>query len=139
MQFSSPLIDGILLKRYKRFLADIQLVDGKIVTAHCPNTGTMLTCSTPGSAVYLSTSDNPKRKYRHTLEMVKVGAIWVGVNTARTNKLVAEALTNGQIAEFRKVEKVIAEIKTSSHTRLDLKIVQGGCCTYLEVKTERSW
>ncbi len=134
MQFTSPLIGGILLKRYKRFLADIQLVDGKVVTAHCPNTGTMLTCSTPGSAVYLSTSENPKRKYRYTLEMVKDGAIWVGVNTTRTNKLVAEALTNGQIAEFKKVEKVIAEIKTSSHTRLDLKIVQGDCCTYLEVK-----
>lgn len=134
MQFSSPLTDGILIKRYKRFLADIRLTEGNIITAHCPNTGTMLTCSTPGSAVCLSSSDNPKRKYRHTLEMVKVGATWVGVNTARTNKLVAEALTNGQIAEFRKVEKVVAEIKTSSHTRLDLKIVTGDRSTYLEVK-----
>ncbi len=134
MQFPSPLTDGILIKRYKRFLADIQLVDGEIVTAHCPNTGTMLTCSTPGSTVCLSTSDNPKRKYRYTLEMIKADATWIGVNTARTNKLVAEALMNVQIAEFRKVEKVVAEIKTSCHTRLDLKIMQGDCCTYLEVK-----
>ena len=134
MQFSSPLTDGILIKRYKRFLADIQLADGNVIIAHCPNTGTMLTCSRPGSAVCLSTSDNPKRKYQYTLEMIKVGATWVGVNTARSNRLVAEALINGQIAEFRKVEKVVAEIKTSSHTRLDLKIMTGDCSTYLEVK-----
>ncbi len=135
MQFPSPLTDGILLKRYKRFLADIHLIDGNIITAHCPNTGSMRTCSTPGSAVCLSTSDNPKRKYRYTLEMIKSGDTWVGVNTTRTNGLVAEAILNGHIAEFRHVDRVTAEIKTSSHTRLDLRIVQGGCNTYLEVKT----
>ena len=135
MQFPSPLTNGILIKRYKRFLADIQLLDGNIITAHCPNTGTMLTCSTPGSAVCLSISNNPKRKYRYTLEMIKVGATWVGVNTARTNRMVAEAILNGQIAEFRNVDRIAAEIKTSSHTRLDLQIVQRDCSTYLEVKT----
>lgn len=135
MQFPAPLIDGILIKRYKRFLADIQLLDGNIITAHCPNTGTMLSCSTPGSAVCLSTSNNPKRKYRYTLEMIKDGATWVGVNTARTNSMVAEAILNGHIAEFKNVDRIVAEIKTSSHTRLDLQIVQRNCNTYLEVKT----
>jgi sugar fermentation stimulation protein A len=134
MQFSSPLTEGILIKRYKRFLADIRLANGKVITAHCPNTGTMLTCSTPGSAVCLSISDNSKRKYPYTLEMIKVGTTWVGVNTSRTNGLVAEAILQGKIAELKGVEKVVAEIKTSRHTRLDLQVVQGTRNTYIEVK-----
>ncbi len=135
MQFPSPLIHGLLIKRYKRFLADIQLEDGSAITAHCPNTGTMLTCSTPGSAVCLSIANNPKRKYLYTLEMVKDGATWVGVNTARTNRLIAEAIANGEIAEFKNVDKVVTEIKTSSHTRLDLQLMQGNRSIYLEIKT----
>ena len=134
MQFPSPLIHGILIKRYKRFLADIQLLDGNVITAHCPNTGTMLTCSTPGSAVCLSTSDNPKRKYRYTLEMIEDGTTWVGVNTARANGLVTEAIFKGQIAEFKNVDRIVAEIKTSSHTRLDLQVVQRTQSTFVEVK-----
>ncbi|MBU1567980.1 MAG: DNA/RNA nuclease SfsA [Proteobacteria bacterium] len=134
MLFASPLTDGILIKRYKRFLADIQLADGNIVTAHCPNTGTMLTCSSPGSAVCLSTSANPGRKYPYTLEMVKVGPTWVGVNTARTNGLVTEAIMNGQIAELSNVDRIASEVKTSSHTRLDLHLRQGKCSTYVEIK-----
>ncbi len=134
MQFPSPLTAGTLLKRYKRFLADVRLADGNIITAHCPNTGTMLTCSTPGNPVRLSRSDNPKRKYPYTLEMIQVGATWVGVNTARTNGLVAEAIKNGQIAEFGRVDGIKAEISLSRHTRLDLQIIQGDSSTYLEVK-----
>lgn len=134
MHFPSPLTAGTLLRRYKRFLADIELADGNIITAHCPNTGTMLTCSTPGNPVRLSRSDNPKRKYQHTLEMIQVGATWVGINTARTNSLVAEAIKNGQIAEFGRVDSIKAEISLSRHTRLDLQIIQGDGSTYLEVK-----
>jgi sugar fermentation stimulation protein A len=134
MQFTPPLTAGTLLKRYKRFLADIELADGNIITAHCPNTGTMLTCSTPGNPVRLSRSDNPKRKYPYTLEMIQVGATWVGVNTARTNGLVAEAIKKGQIAEFGRIDTIKAEISLSRHTRLDLQIIQGDSCTYLEVK-----
>jgi sugar fermentation stimulation protein A len=135
MQFPTPLTVGVLLKRYKRFLADIRLEKGNIITAHCPNTGTMLTCSTPGSTVCLSRSENPKRKYQYTLEMIKVGATWVGVNTARTNSLVAEALISGQINEFQNINRVNTEVKTSSHTRLDLQVIQGDRCTYIEVKS----
>lgn len=134
MHFPSPLTAGTLLKRYKRFLADIELADGDIITAHCPNTGTMLTCSTPGSPVLLSRSDNPKRKYPYTLEMIQVETTWVGVNTARTNGLVAEAIKNGRIAEFGNIDDIRAEISVSSHTRLDLQIIQGDSSTYLEVK-----
>jgi sugar fermentation stimulation protein A len=134
MQFSSPLTEGVLIKRYKRFLADIRLANGNIITAHCPNTGTMLTCSTPGSAVCLSISDNVKRKYQYTLEMIQVGTTWVGVNTSRTNRLVVEAILQGEIAEFKEVDKVGTEIKTSRHTRLDLQVVQGARKTYVEVK-----
>jgi sugar fermentation stimulation protein A len=135
MQFSSPLVKGLLLKRYKRFLADIQLDSGAIVTAHCPNTGKMLTCSTPGSAVYLSQSDKAQRKYAYTLEMIRVEDTWVGVNTARTNKLVAEAILLGRIDELRSVERIAAEVKTSSHTRLDLHLIEGTRNIYVEVKT----
>jgi len=134
MKFSTPLIQGHLIKRYKRFLADIELSDGDIITAHCPNTGTMLSCSTPGSAVALSISDNPKRKYPHTLEMVQENSTWIGVNTSRTNGLVADAILNGSISEFGKVASIKREVKTSDHTRLDLKLF---CATeeiYVEVK-----
>ena len=134
MKFPTPLIHGHLIKRYKRFLADIELPNGEIITAHCPNTGTMLSCSTPGSAVALSISDNPKRKYPHTLEMVQDNSTWIGVNTARTNGLVAEAILEGSIIEFGKIDKIKREVKTSDHTRLDLHFFSEAEETYVEVK-----
>jgi sugar fermentation stimulation protein A len=134
MHFDPPLIHGKLIKRYKRFLADIQLDDGEEITVHCPNTGTMLSCSTPGSAVYISLSDNPKRKYPHTLEMVQDNNTWVGVNTSRTNKLVIEAIKKGQIPEFTDMDNIKAEVKTSKHSRLDLLVSQGEQNTYVEIK-----
>lgn len=134
MKFPIPLIQGHLIKRYKRFLADIELPDGEIITAHCPNTGTMLSCSTPGSAVALSVSDNPKRKYPHTLEMVQEDSTWIGVNTSRTNGLVADAILSGIITEFGDVETIKREVKTSEHTRLDLKLFSATEEIYIEVK-----
>ena len=134
MKFPTSLIHGRLIKRYKRFLADIELPDGEIITAHCPNTGTMLSCSTPGSAVALSISDNPKRKYPHTLEMVQENSTWIGVNTARTNGLVAEAILEGAIVEFDSVKSIKREVKTSDHTRLDLHLFTEADEIYVEVK-----
>jgi len=134
MHFDPPLIHGSLIKRYKRFLADVKLDNGEIITAHCPNTGTMLSCSSPGSGVCLSTSDNPKRKYPHTLEMVQDNDTWVGVNTSRTNKLVIEAIKKGRIPEFSEPDNIRAEIKTSPKSRLDLLITRGGQDTYVEIK-----
>lgn len=134
MHFDTPLIHGTLIKRYKRFLADVKLDNNQIITAHCPNTGTMLSCSTPGSNVCLSTSDNPKRKYPHTLEMVQNNGTWVGVNTARTNKLVIEAIEDGLIAEFTNIDNIKSEVKTSEGSRLDLLIQKGKKSSYVEIK-----
>jgi sugar fermentation stimulation protein A len=134
MQFTTPLIHGRLIKRYKRFLADIELENGDIITAHCPNTGTMLSCSTPGSPVALSVSDNSSRKYAHTLEMVQDNATWVGVNTAKTNALVGEAILTGKIKEFGVVKEIKREVKTSAHTRLDLQVCSEKEDIYIEVK-----
>ena len=134
MQFTSPLVQGTLIKRYKRFLADVRMASGEVITVHCPNTGTMLSCSAPESLVCLSRSDNPKRKYPYTLEMVKVKSTWVGVNTARTNTLVVEGIEKGQICEFRNFSTIKAEVRTSDHTRLDLQVNQGSICTYVEIK-----
>lgn len=134
MKFPSPLIHGNLIKRYKRFLADIELLNGEVITVHCPNTGSMLSCSTPGSAVALSVSDNPKRKYPHTLEMIKGNSTWIGVNTARTNGLVAEAILDGTISNFGRVKSIKREVKTSNHTRLDLQLFTDTEEIYVEVK-----
>jgi sugar fermentation stimulation protein A len=108
--------------------------DGEIITVHCPNTGTMLSCSAPDSLVCLSRSDNPKRKYPYTLEMVKVKSTWVGVNTARTNNLVVEGLEKGYITEFQDIATIKTEVKTSDHTRLDLQVIHGNISTYIEIK-----
>ena len=101
MRFSSPLIRGTLIQRYKRFLADVQLPTGEIVTAHCTNTGSMLGCKAPGSAVYLSRSPNPNRKLAYTWEMIQIDRRWVGINTLHPNKLVAEAVQAGLVPELR--------------------------------------
>ena len=134
MQFKQELQPGVLLKRYKRFLADIELEDGRSITVHCPNTGSMLGCSEPGSPVMISKSDNPGRKYPHTLEMVQTGSVWVGVNTALTNKLVREALENEVVKEFGRLDTIVQEVKTSAHSRLDFLLERGGTRIYMEVK-----
>ncbi|WP_457576222.1 DNA/RNA nuclease SfsA [Desulfomarina sp.] len=134
MQFDAPLIPATLIYRYKRFLADVRLENGEILTVHCPNTGTMLSCSTPGSPVRLSISDNPKRKYPHTLEMVRGKGTWIGVNTSRTNKLVIEAIQKKLIPELSSFDAIRAEVKTSADSRLDLMISRGEEKTYVEIK-----
>ncbi len=100
MQFP-PLVDGKIRARYKRFFADIELDDGAIVTAHCPNTGAMTGCWAPGAAAQISAADNPKRKLKWTLERVDMGCGWVGVNTHRTNHIIAAFITGGEIPLLR--------------------------------------
>jgi len=134
MTFNQTLRAAILIKRYKRFLADVETEDGRLLTVHCPNSGSMRGCSTPGSEVMISRSDNPKRKYPHTLEMVKVKAGWVGINTARTNHLAAEAFAKGVVAEIGTVDHIQREVKTSSRTRLDFLLQKGARRIYVEVK-----
>lgn len=130
-----PLIKGKLIKRYKRFLADIELETGEKVTAHCPNSGSMTGCAMPGSQVWLSESDNPKRKYKYTWELVKTLETLIGINTQVPNKLVKQAIENNLIKELSDYENIRAEVKTSQHTRLDLVLQKEGrpnC--YVEIK-----
>ncbi len=98
MQLPNPLIEGHLVRRYKRFLADVALADGRVVTAHTPNTGSMQQCAVPGQRVLLSQNDNPKRKLAWSWELVEVDNFWVDINTHRANRVVEEALRADVIA-----------------------------------------
>ena len=97
MKLPGPLLEGTLIRRYKRFLTDVELTDGRTVTAHTPNTGSMKQCAVPGYRVLLSESANPKRKLAYTLELIQVGEHWVDTHTQRTNRVVEEGLRNGWI------------------------------------------
>jgi len=134
MRFNSRLIRGTLIQRYKRFLADVELPSGEIVIAHCTNTGSMMGCKEPGSAVYLSRSDNPNRKLPYTWELIEINRNWVGINTMHPNRLVAEAVASGAIQELAGYDCIRREVKVSAHTRLDLCLEsQNGNC-FVEVK-----
>ncbi len=113
------LIRGTLIKRYKRFLADVKLSDGKVVTAHCPNTGSMQGCSEPGRPVYLSSHDNPKRKLKYTWELIEMPSSLVGVNTLVPNRLVFESVKAGLVPELAGYQNADREVKINDHTRLD--------------------
>ena len=123
-----------LIKRYKRFLADVTLEDGRSLTVHCPNSGSMRGCATPGSPVVISHSDNPKRKYAWSLEMVQEQGVWIGIHTGRTNHLVHEALQQGVITDFGAITRITPEVKVSKKSRLDFFIESTQGSTYLEVK-----
>ena len=118
MKFPSPLISATLIKRYKRFLADVTLADGSIVTAHCPNTGSMKTCGKEGDTVYLSHNDDPKRKLKYTWELTKTDGGFIGVNTHRPNAIVKEALLAGAVKELSSYKEVCPE-KKRGDSRLD--------------------
>lgn len=137
MDFDRPLLEGVLVRRYKRFLADVELADGNVITAHTPNTGSMLGCCEPGSRVWLSESDNPRRKYRHGWELVEAEPdVLVGINTGRANGLVEEAITGGVISELQDYPGLRREVRYGTeNSRIDL-LLHGGeqpeC--YVEVK-----
>jgi sugar fermentation stimulation protein A len=134
MLFPSRLIRGTLMQRYKRFLADVRLPNGDIVTAHCTNTGSMLGCKEPGSTVYLSLSPNKSRKLAYTWEIIRIDRAWVGINTMHPNRLVAEAVEAGRIPELRGYATVRREVKVSAHSRLDLCLERNDGCCFVEVK-----
>lgn len=128
------LTRGILLKRYKRFLADVELEDGEVVTAHCANSGAMSRCSQPGRPVFLSYHDHPRRKLKYTWEMIAMPDSLVGVNTMVPNRLVEASIRAGRIPELRGYEQVRREVRVGQ-SRLDLLLTgpDGDNC-YVEVK-----
>jgi sugar fermentation stimulation protein A len=134
MRFKSRLIRGTLIQRYKRFLADVRLENDEVVTAHCTNTGSMMGCKEPGSAVYISRSDKLQRKLAYTWEMIEIAGSWVGINTMHPNKLVAEAVESGVIKELRGYPTIRREVKVSAHTRLDLCLEGSSGNCFVEVK-----
>ena len=139
MQFPAPLLRGKLVQRYKRFLADVVLDSGETVTATCPNTGSMMGLKEPGLTVWLSTSDSPTRKYKHTWEMVEAdlgkGPTLVGINTGHPNKLMAEAVEAGRIKELTGYANLRREVKYGKNSRIDLLLEDPakGLC-YVEIK-----
>ncbi len=118
MKFTNSLIKGKFIRRYKRFFADVE-VNNKVVTAHCPNTGSMLGLLNKGNEVWISKADDPKRKLKFTLEMVKSNKKIVGVNTHRANRIVEHGLQNKLFKEFAYVKNIKAEFKYSNDTRFD--------------------
>lgn len=138
-----PLTNGFILRRYKRFLADVELKDGALVTAHVPNTGRMTGCWEPGAPVQLSYSDNPKRKLAWTLERVDMGAGWVGVNTQRTNPVIEEALRQQLIPALEGYASIRREVIPplgNKNSRLDFLLQQGSAAdAWVEVKNVTLW
>ncbi len=135
MRFAVPLIEGRLIQRYKRFLADVKLPSGEIVVAHCANSGSMLSVNAPGSRVWLSPAADPNRKLRYTWELIEVGNGLVGINTGLPNRIVAEAITDGTIAELAGYPVLKREQKYGKNSRIDILLEGPGrppC--YVEVK-----
>jgi sugar fermentation stimulation protein A len=133
MIFTNRLIKGKLIKRYKRFFTDIK-VNREIITAHCANTGSMLGLLNEDNEVWVSKNDDPKRKLKYTLEIIKVKNILVGVNTHLANKIVLEGLSNNYIKEFNNLDKVKPEVFYNKETRFDFLIKKKNRECFIEVK-----
>lgn len=139
MKFPTPLLRGKLVQRYKRFLADVVLDDGRSITATCPNTGSMIGLCTPGQTIYLSSSESPTRKYAHTWELVEhdlgKGPALVGINTGHPNKIVAEAITKGKIAPLAGYALLERERKYGKNSRIDILLTDPAKgVAYVEIK-----
>lgn len=136
MRFNPPLRRGRLNRRYKRFFVDVVLDHGEAVTAHCPNPGSMLGLAEPGAEAFLSVSESPKRRLRHTLELVRTNGALVGINTSLTNRLVAEALAANTIPAFEGYRSVRREVTCGNGSRIDFLLERGsGPSCFVEVKS----
>jgi|TARA_B110000467_G_C18330982_1_gene493105 sugar fermentation stimulation protein A len=135
MELPRPLHPGILIKRYKRFLADVVLEDGTELTAHCPNPGRMTGLMTPGTKIWLSRSDNPKRKLQFTFELFEGQNGLVGINTGHPNVIVSEAIIEGRISELAGYQTLRREVNYGSRSRIDVLLedpLRGRC--WVEIK-----
>ena len=133
MKFENKLLQGTLIKRYKRFFVDIKH-QNRTITAHCPNTGSMLSLLKVGNKVWFSESDNPKRKLKYTLQMIEVENKLVGINTHLTNKIILESLKAKKIQCLSKFTEIKPEVKFSNNTRFDFLISNNKEKCFLEVK-----
>ena len=133
MNFNNKLISGQLIKRYKRFFVDV-IVNNEIVTAHCPNTGSMHGLLNEGNKVWISKSNDPKRKLKYTLEIIEVKKTKVGINTHSTNKIVLDALQNNLIKEFSDNINIKPETKFGANTRFDFLVSSKKYQSFIEVK-----
>ena len=133
MKFKEKLLQGILVKRYKRFFVDIKY-NNKIITAHCPNSGSMMGLLNKDNKVWFSVSDNPNRKLKYTLEIIEIEKRKVGINTSLTNKIVLEALKSKKIKSLSKFHNIRPEIKYSDDTRFDFLLSTKKEKCFLEVK-----
>ena len=137
MEFESNLESGILIKRYKRFLADVRISNGKEITIHCPNTGSMKNCQEPGSVIWFTTSQNKTRKYPYTWQLIEIGnGDLVGVNTGLSNRLVLEAIKEKVVDKFEGYSQIRTEVPYGrERSRIDILLEyekQSSC--YIEVK-----
>ena len=135
MEFQNTLIKGTLVKRYKRFMTDVELEDGSVVVAHCANSGSMLSVSEPGAEVWISPATNPDRKLKFTWELIRIGGAMVGINTSHPNKLVADAIEDGTIKELGGYASLRREVKYGKNSRIDILLEDNAkpMC-YVEVK-----
>ena len=135
MLFPDPLVPAVIIRRYKRFLADVRLGDGSALTVHCPNPGAMIGCAEPGWPALISRSPNPGRKLSHTLELVHNGRCWIGVNTGIANAVVGRALEAGRVSALAGYETIRREVAYGTGSRVDFLLSGPGGHCYLEVKS----
>ena len=135
MRFETPLTEARLLRRYKRFLADVEIPGQGEITVLCPNPGSMLGLNAPGSRIWLSESDNPKRKYRHTWELLEVDGGIVGINTGHPNAIAEEAIAAGAVPELAGYDSLRREVKYGESSRIDILLENpDGARCYVEIK-----
>ena len=134
MEFAGPLVEGRLVDRYKRFFADVELAGGEVVVSHCANPGSMRGCRPDGARVWVSQSDDPRRKLRYTWELVEVDGAMVCVNTNHANRVVAEAIEAGVVSELAGYDELRREVKLGD-SRLDLLLTRGDERCFVEVKS----